>query len=354
MSSFAKIVDQPLLLFRADAGPSIGMGHVMRCLGLAQRWQDRGGRAAMVMAQSNMPVEDRLRGEGVTTHVLGVEAATISDATATVRTVKETGASWIVADGYNFDRNWLTEVAASGIPLALWTDYVQSSYLPVSLLLNQNPHASSVDYADSAAGATLLLGLHYSVLRREFLQCSRDLRRKRVQGIGRILVTLGGSDPANATRKVLLALRIMGKSAPPTTVVIGANNPRLAELRELAADGEGVELLYAVEDMPALMDTCDLAISGGGTTLWELAYMGVPSLAIVLAENQVPLVTALSHSEGGIDLGWADKLDPHSLARLLMELIADKARVANMSSSALQLVDGKGADRVCEALQTHR
>ncbi|MDB4492508.1 UDP-2,4-diacetamido-2,4,6-trideoxy-beta-L-altropyranose hydrolase [Akkermansiaceae bacterium] len=354
MSTSAKIVGQPLLLFRADAGPSIGMGHVMRCLGLAQRWQDRGGRAAMVMAQSNKSVEDRLHGEGVTTHVLGVEAATISDATATARTARETGASWIVADGYNFERNWLTEVAASGIPLALWADYVQSSYLPVSLLLNQNPHVSTADYAKSAAGATLLLGLRYSVLRREFLQYSRVLRRKRVQGVGRLLVTLGGSDPVNATRKVLLALSIMGKSAPPTTVVIGANNPRLDELRELASGRKEVELLYAVNDMPALMDTCDLAISGGGTTLWELAYMGVPSLAIVLAENQVPLVAALSHSEAGIDLGWAEKLDPHCLARLLIELIADKARVANMSSSALQLVDEKGADRVCEALQNNR
>jgi UDP-2,4-diacetamido-2,4,6-trideoxy-beta-L-altropyranose hydrolase len=273
----------------------------------------------------------------------------MADATATAGAAQRYGASWIVADGYGFATEWLARVGECGIPLALWTDFLQAPNLPVSLLLNQNPHARAADYTAAAPGATLLLGLRFAVLRREFL-ISRRGRGVRA-GVGRLLVTLGGSDAVNATTRVLDALALMGNSVPLTTVVIGANNPHLTGLRRLVAAIPGAELHHAVEDMPRVIGACDLAISAAGATLWELAYFGVPTITMVVAENQVPLAAAISRAGAGINVGWIHSVKPAQLAALLSDLCRDPARVNALSRSALRLVDGLGSARVCARLR---
>ena len=353
MSYTKEFSSAPLLLLRSDAGPRIGMGHVMRGLGLAQKWQEMGGRAALLMGACNGPVEARFRREMVPVYVLNTEPGSHSDAAATAGEATRLGASWILADGYGFGTSWLAKVGQTGIPLGLWTDYLQATRLPVTLLLNQNPHACRSDYSEAASGATLLLGLRYAVLRREFRKFPNCTSIKGSRGIRRVLVTLGGSDPTNTTRNVLQSFALMGQSAPLATVVAGPNNSHLQELRELAAGLPSVKLLHAVEDMPALMDSCDLAISAGGATLWELAYLGVPALATILADNQVPLAAAISVSGAGIDLGWGHSLDPRRVADVLKILMSSPSRVTDMSSAALTLVDGQGAERVCNALLEH-
>ncbi|MBA4135857.1 MAG: UDP-2,4-diacetamido-2,4,6-trideoxy-beta-L-altropyranose hydrolase [Opitutus sp.] len=339
----------PTLLFRADAGMTIGTGHVMRGIGLAQQWQDLGGRAVMLMATPNEAIASRLQREKILVEVIDAAPGTPADAVATVRAARRFCADWIVVDGYAFDTPWLARVGEGGIPLALWTDYVQAARLPVSLLLNQNPHASESEFRAVAPDAKLLIGLNYAVLRREF-RVRADRRRERSAGVRQLLVTLGGSDAVNATRTVLEALALLGPAVPATTVVVGANNPRMEELGSLARNIPGADLRHDVKDMGELIDRCDLALSAAGATLWELAYLGVPALATVLADNQVPLAAAVGTAGAGIDLGWNHALNPERLASLLSSVLADRQRVAVMSRAALGLVDGRGAERVCAAL----
>ncbi|MCK6529422.1 UDP-2,4-diacetamido-2,4,6-trideoxy-beta-L-altropyranose hydrolase [Myxococcota bacterium] len=339
----------PALLVRADAGPGIGAGHVMRGLALGQAWADAGGRVEFLTRPGVPELEARLRGEGFGVHPCEV-APGRDDAALTGELALRLGAGWVAADGYAFDAPWQEAVRASGARLLVVDDYGHAGEWPAEVVLNPNLGADPARYGRRAPHTRLLLGPRFALLRREFLARRGDAARDRSAG-RRLLVTLGGSDPADATSRVLDALDLLPPGELETTVVLGAAHPRREVLRaRLAAAGiRGVE---ATDDMAGLMAWADMAVSAGGSTCWELAFMGVPALVLVVADNQRGATRAL-HAAGCVEsLGeapaWAGR--PAVVAGALRSLVGDGARRRSMAERLRALVDGRGAERVVGAM----
>src|SRR5262249_17829448 len=116
------------------------------------------------------------------------------------------------------------------------------------------------------------------------------------------------------------------------------------------AGGGNSELLYAVDDMPALMAWADVAIAAGGSSGWELAFMGLPAVLVTVAENQRLIAESLQRAGTAVHLGWHTEVTPARIAEAVRELLSDRAQRQCMSQAGRLLVDGKGAARVVAAL----
>jgi len=334
-----------MLLIRADADTRMGTGHVMRCLALAQAWQDAGGRVTFLSAALPPGLEARLGAEGMRVVTLA------ADAGQTARTAQELGADWVVLDGYQFDTGYQKALKDAGARLLVLDDNGEAGTYHADLVLNQNVHARAEWYESRAPHTRLLLGTRYALLRREF-RVWRDSPRETPEVVRRILVTLGGSDPDNVTLKVLDALALIRREGLEATVVIGGGNPHRAGLEDAAARMPfPVRVVVNAADMPELMAWADVAVSAGGSTVWELAFLGVPSLLLVTAENQLGVAEGMRVRGATHSLGWAGEQTALSLASSLTALLDDPARRSKMSRQARALVDGRGAERVLRTLR---
>jgi UDP-2,4-diacetamido-2,4,6-trideoxy-beta-L-altropyranose hydrolase len=332
------------LLIRADASPAIGTGHVMRCLALAQAWQDAGGTASLAVAELPDALLPRVTSEGVSlrrvhaSHHGGPE-----DAAQTVAQARQLSADWVVIDGDRFGSDFLVTVRTAGFRVLLIDDFANRESFPADLIVNPNLGEDGEPYRRRGATAPLLTGPSFVLLRREFRQGGqkRDIR----QPGNRILVTLGGSDPENLTPTIGDVLAHC--SGLEITVVVGAGYDKAEELGKLNATN--LRVVTNPPNMAQIMKEHDQAIIAAGGTLWELLAMGCAVLSYSRNIVQARVVQALAQRGAVIDMGETRHFDPTNLVASVKELVDSRPARERMTSLGRVLVDGLGSKRVVEA-----
>jgi UDP-2,4-diacetamido-2,4,6-trideoxy-beta-L-altropyranose hydrolase len=322
----------------------------MRCLALAQAWQDSGGQAVFVTATEVLAIERRLQAEGFEVVRLAVEPGSSDDAVQTVELARQRDARWLVVDGYRFGAEYQQAAKRAGLKLLFIDDNGHAQCYCADLVLNQNVHAHDGLYVRRERQTRILLGTRYALLRREFRRWSQGART--IPPVARnVLVTLGGADPENVTLKVIQALQRIEVADLEATVVAGASNVH-HELLQAAVRSSPfpVRLERNVNNMPERMAGADLALTAGGSTCWELAYMGLPACTLILADNQEQNVRRLGRLGQVLDLGLAAELTEERLVNEIGGLMGDTLRRQRMSELGRALVDGRGALRVVEAM----
>jgi UDP-2,4-diacetamido-2,4,6-trideoxy-beta-L-altropyranose hydrolase len=341
----------PTLVIRADASAQIGTGHVMRCLALGQGWRDRGGEVFIIQAPGAAELEQRLRSEQLHLVVLEARPGTAEDAAETAALARGVGARWVVVDGYHFDADYQRAIKVAGQRLLFIDDYGHAARYDADLVLNQNVYAHEVLYPHRANTTRLLLDTRYALLRREFLAW-REWRRDIPRTARKVLVTLGGADPANVTLKVVDALKQIDVSGMEAIVVVGASNPHYQKLEAAAHDSRmAIRLVRNVTNMPELMAWADLAISAGGSSNWELALLGVPTIIVALAENQRMIAERLGALGAAVYLGWHADVPKDMIGTALSEFMHQPTARQHLSQQARAIVDGAGVARVLSHLE---
>ncbi len=337
------------LLLRADASITTGTGHVMRCLALAQAWQDAGGRAVFAMAEATAALQARLSVASFDIGAVRAGAGTPEDARETIALGRELQCEWIVVDGYHFTADYQRALKSAGFRLLLLDDYGHASHYSADLVLNQNICAREPLYARRDPPTRLLLGPRYCLLRREF-SAWRDWRREVSSEGRRVLVTMGGSDPENVTERVLQALDLLEIKDLEAIVVVGGSNPHFQSQERLPWASKQISLRRDVNNIAELMAWADVAVSSAGTTCWELCLLGLPSLLVDVAENQTALAVELARRHCAIHLGGAGDFTVEQLAGRLEELLRSAEIRQEISHRCRELVDGRGAQRVASAM----
>jgi spore coat polysaccharide biosynthesis predicted glycosyltransferase SpsG len=258
-----------------------------------------------------------------------------------------------VLDGEGFDAGYLDALTDVGRRVLLIDDMAERPRYPVGFVLNQNAHADRAQYpADSPS--RFLIGLRYVLMRREFV--SSPPPRTIPSSARHLLVTFGGADPTGMTSRTIGALRRLPapiRKGLSVRVIVGAANPEEDAIAAMIADpgiGIEVEMKRAVTDMPAQMAWADLAITSGGSTVWELARTGLPSLVIETTPVEGLLASGLARIGLFARLGPEAQLDEQLLADEIAAKVEDGAWRTEMSTLGMQLVDGDGARRVVEVL----
>jgi len=339
------------ILVRADANVSIGTGHVMRCLALVQACQDDAGSATFAAAEITPALSRRLAAEKIGVRSIEAAAGSRDDARQTAILAQEANAGWVVIDGYQFDANYQTQIAQAGLKLLAIDDTGEAGRYTANLLLNQNLHACPTLYRNRGLHTRLLLGPRFALLRREFRRWD-NWKRSTSADVKRILVTMGGSDPEDVTSLIIKSLAQSNLGTAKLTVLVGGSNPRReAILQQIAKEHLEAELIADADDVPGLLASSDIAISGAGTTCWEMCLLGLPALLIELAPNQHEIGQRLQDLGAATFLGRSQDISSGVIARELEALIEFPERRKKMSENAQRIVDGKGAARVLSFLK---
>lgn len=321
-------MSRPAILFVCNAGPDVGGGHVMRSLTLAEALKSAGADCAFLTRPA-------------------VEAVLDIFAPATPRSVAAEPFDALVFDHYDLsapDHRAL----AKGRP-TLVIDDLANRPLEADLVLDAGPARLAQDYAGlTPPGAILLLGPGHAPVRPAFPALREAaLARRAARGpVKRILVSLGLTDVGGITGRVV-DLLLSRPGGVALDVVLGSGASSLPRLR--AVTDPRLNLHIDTQNMPRLTLEADLAVGAGGSTSWERCILALPTLTLVLADNQVAAATALQAAGASPSLTVGTPDFDAAFAREIERLMADQGLRAALSAASARVCDGGGAERVAAA-----
>lgn len=337
------------IFFRCDAGRQDGLGHLSRCLTLAEGMKQAGrphpvflthapdGMGRDIAAQRGFEVRDLQEPAGTATDRRSV-VATLADSG------KEKGVKpVIVVDSKRIDDLYAGACRNAAVTVCLDDELHRD--LPCDILVNNNAWVGAKTYPDRS-DRQLLLGLLYNLVPQDFFGDRPSTTRKRLS----ILVTLGGEDPGDHTS---WCLRTLGDLLAPhrVTVVIGPAHPKPQAVRDSAAETlPDAQLVEAPRSLQPYIRAADLAITAGGTTCYELAAARVPQLAIVIEDHQERLIAALAGAGCLECLGRHDALAPDAARAMLARYLDEPAARTDLSAAARRILPDSGVDRLVQAI----
>lgn len=270
------------------------------------------------------------------------------DASATLAALDQSQLDWLVVDHYGLDRCWEEAMRPASRRLMAIDDLARRHTCDLVLDTTVQPDTRARYAASSAPDTLLLLGPAYALLRPEFATLRAGLPPRRGP-VRRLMVFLGGMDPPNATGRVLDAVGLLDPPQPALEVVIGASHPARAAIEAFCRARPGSRCHVQTSDMASLLASCDLAVGAGGGATWERCCLGVPTLALSLAENQRRLLAGAARA--GL-VYWPDDIEPAPglLAVHLKALLHNSALRESLSDAGMARVDGRGTHRVAAAL----
>lgn len=330
-------------LFRCDASPEIGGGHVMRCLTLAGELQRRGCAVTFAVAPPTRRTVRMLDQAGVEL----VEVDRPVDATE-LKARLDRSFDLAVVDHYELDATYETALRESAGTILVIDDLADRPH-DCDVLLDQTYGRDAADYAAKVpSGCRVLAGAQYALLRQEFATLRpRSLERRRRGGPARrLFVSLGMTDVGGMTQTALSAALAAGPDLL-IDVMLGSVTPGLTSVHALAAGHDRVAIHVDPPNPAELMLMADLAIGAAGSTTWERCCLGLPSLTMVLAPNQREICRNLS-DEGAILV--IDDNTQDGIVRQLVRLKDDVACLRGLSERSSRIADGRGAELVVDAL----
>ena len=359
-----------IVALRADASLRIGSGHVMRCLTLADALLERGHSCVFLSRDLEGARHDavRSRGHGLEVlegsgepfvpdesppaHAAWLECGWQEDARATREALEQIEASMLIVDHYALDRRWEEAVALPGLRLAAIDDLADRPHA-VSLLLDQNLGRTEADYDGLVSEDCLrLTGPDHALVGPQFARLREEsLCRRKEAKMEHIMVSMGGVDTDDATSVVLDCLgTIRSNSIREVSVIMGRHAPHLDRVRTVASTlSLQVEVAVDVTDMAERMTRADLAVGGAGVTALERCSLGLPSIAVVLAENQRSGAIALG--ESGAALVVEEASDLAAQLPQLLEVMEKNELRERVSRVSTELVNVRSLQRVCEELE---
>ncbi len=333
-------MSSPRILFIADAGPAVGGGHVMRCLTLADALLAQGAQCRFVASPD---VDAILAAFAPDMARIAAASSAPNELSAAIANERFDA---VVFDHYGLAETDHRPMAHGAITLVI--DDLADRPLGADLLLDSGPTRHAEDYVGLTPDhVRLLLGPQYAPVRPEFAALRDQALSWRGEPVGRVLVSLGLTDVGAITGRVVERLRPkLGEVG--IDVVLGSEAPSLASLQKIARRDTRLSLHIDSPHMARLTAEADLAIGAAGSSTWERCVLGLPTLMLILAENQRPSARALADREAAIVLDAAAPDFEPQFDRALMKLTTDADLRRALSEASAEICDGLGAPRVAE------
>lgn len=339
------------IVIKTDASHMIGSGHVMRCITLANQLKNVGftiificrkfpGNSISHIRNQGFLVEE-LHDYGAPDHWSWIKENWELDAEETRNAILRFNSpvNMIIIDHYSIDSKWENRIRQHVKKIMVVDDLADRPH-DCDLLLDQNYYINMQDRYETLLpeACTKLLGPNYVLLREEFLS-SNIKEVKRNGHIERILIFFGGSDPTGETLKTLKSLSNLNMPEVYLDVVVGESNPQKRKIQDYCRKSPTITFHVQVNNMAELMMQADLAIGAGGSTMWERCILALPSLSIIVANNQKELVEAVAFAGATVNLGESRDVTPNTIQKNLQELMKAPYLVESISKKCGQIID---------------
>lgn len=338
-----------MVVFRCDASPQIGIGHLMRCRSLAYALHDMGVQCHMIGPSETYKI---YKDQQVFMTWLAVEEAfnVNDDAKALVEFAKSVRANTLVLDDYRVDEIYQRILFEAGLHW-LQFDGAFQNRLWADWVVNANPLADAEAYSGLIVNplTKLLTGPQYAILRPEF---PPSVFKPDDRPIERVVVTFGGGDDRGGIEFVLNTMLADFMAPLQFIIVSGKSNPRNQGLQNWVTNygAERIELLVEPDRISDVFANSDLAIMAGGTTVYEAACCRLPMILITIADNQLLQAQALAKQGMALYLGRLETVSAGCLVDAVNHLVKDAKLCSQMRQKAGATVDGRGAYRVAKQL----
>lgn len=362
------------VIFRCDASLQIGTGHVMRCLTLADALAEQGAECHFICREHtghlisiiqqrghqvySLPVENRLQiqkeDETNLMHADWLGSTQHQDAKLCRGILQILQPDWLVVDHYSLDVRWEEKLQPYYKKLMVIDDLADRQHIS-DILLDQTFGRDPQDYIKLVpVDCNLLCGADYALLRPEFAHWREySLNRSEKGQLKHLLINLGGVDKDNVTIQILKAIQ---NSALPNdcriTVVMGSISPWVDVVQQQALLMMwSTEVKIGVTNMAELMANSDLAIGAAGSTSWERCCLGLPTIMLVLADNQKKIAMSLerAHAVHTVNLGVAFDV---SILTVIERFISSSLVLKEMSQAASNILDGLGTNLIIKEMVT--
>ena len=345
----------PRYAFRVDASNQIGYGHFMRCLTIANALKKQSIRSCFICRKETSHLQSKVIEMGHEVFNLPTKVDQNfdwkKDATFTNSIIDTLNVSWLIIDHYSIDIKWETELRKNCKNIMVIDDLANRQH-DCDIILDHNPGRTDESYIDLVPkSSTILTGLKYALIRDEFVDLRNEsLKLREDYVLKKILISMGGSDPKNFSTKVLKQLsKYDFLSNTKISVILGASSNFLPEVKdELRRMQHESELYVDVDNMAKILADQDLVIGAVGISAWERCCLGIPSISMVIADNQISGAKAFHLSGASIVIDEAFSND-YCLESAL-KFFSNVNGLRNASKIALNLVDGAGTKRVLKKL----
>ena len=359
------------IAFRVDASSHIGTGHITRCLTLADALSERNFAVRFLSRHMPRHFRDVLQSRGhefvdldsaagspdELPHADWLGTSQAADAAASINALSDRIWDWLIVDNYALDVRWESALRHAVRRIASIDDIANRSH-DCDLLLDPNFHEDMEARYEGKVPShcQMLLGPRFALLRPEFRR-KRACVKPRSGSVHRVLIFFGGMDTANYTSPAIEALSNLGIPGLQVDVVIGEGHPARPRIAS-----ESLRLGYSLhvqtDRMAELMAQADLAVGAGGTAHWERCCLGLPALAIPVADNQSG---QLADAASAV-LVYAPDVQGDlvtTITRHVRALIDNGALRLAISRNGMEIVDGCGVSRVvgsmgCSGIQLRR
>ena len=336
---------------RADASIELGSGHVMRCLTLAEELKRSHADVRFFCREEPGHLIRHIRERGFYVDVLPPGTGQDEELRLIYEIFRAEGqrADWFLIDHYDLSREYEIDIRHVARRLMVIDDLADRRH-DCDVLLDQNYHPQHDRYRTLVPEhCTLLLGPEYALLRPQFRKVRQKMSRH-YETIKRLFIFMSGSDQENETCKVLRALHTLNWPDVVTDVIIGSSNPHALEIESLAAQIPQVRCYRNVDNMAEFMAQADIGVGAAGSTTWERCCMGLPSVVMILAENQRNNAENLGASRVLLNIGWHTSVNEDEIKHSLERLLQNVEMRAEMGRKGQKIVDGYGALRVANLL----
>ena len=338
-----------MFYIRADGNTEIGMGHVMRCLSIAEAAADIKGLGAPVFLVADEGCKEMITDRGFQTIVLGTDYKDMMSELPQLKHLLNAEKDILLVDSYQASAEYYMELGKFAKVACL--EDMGVSY-PVDLLINYNIYALKLVH-NYAQNKNVLLGTTYIPLRKQFQEFSDYQVREHVSNV---VITTGGSDPhfaAGAVMDAVLEDSFLDSQNIQWHILSGPFNKYLGKLKEKFAENTKVIIHENIKDMRSLLLKSDVVISATGSTIYEVSSLGVPMVVFYFAENQRQGAEALEHMTDIVNAGCFTNNSSQvtlNIVNALKKCIQDRSYREGLYFQEKSLVDGKGAYRIAESL----
>ncbi|WP_456392075.1 UDP-2,4-diacetamido-2,4,6-trideoxy-beta-L-altropyranose hydrolase [Persephonella sp.] len=318
-----------------EGSKKIGFGHITRCLSLYQAFEEKGIKPKFII-NGDDSIVDLIKDTSYEILDWLTDRNIILD--------KIYGADIVIIDSYLADSDFYKEISSIA-KIPVYIDDNRRIDYPKGVVVNGNIYAKDLNYSKKE-GITYLLGTKYTPLRKEFWKVPEKEIRKNVESV---MITFGGDDIRSMTPKIL---KLLSEEYPDLkkNVVIGKGFKNIEEIKYVADKNTNLIYYPDAEGMKKIMLESDIAISAGGQTLYELARVGVPTIAVAVADNQLGNVKGWHEANFIEYAGWWAERYVLKNVKFFLDRLNNFALRKKKSLIGKKFVDGKGSRNIIDFL----